>query len=683
MRTLLLLLIAGVCHAQTPAAPPLADVLPAETLAHLEFSGGEAFNKALAGIHVGKLLEDPEVVELHKEIVAMTARDWATFEARLGFKVRDLFALFSGEVTLTLTGLSASKNPVLDRMMLTATGGLPQWRRAREMVWTQVKQGYPRARRRAMSLRQCEVESLQVGPVTVSTAFYRGRYFISTDASALADTVRRLEKQAKGEDLGETLGAREDYKRLKREATGGHPGAFLFVDLAGLADEVFVGPLASQRAKLKPSGLDQLTAAAAGVVVTERGFSERIVVEAPGANRGIFALLNGFPRSDQKLIELAPAKSVFAISAAIEPVELLVAYRDVLAATDPKQYKDYERGLASLEKALAEPLAPLLAQVGPRSLFYASMPRFEGLTPDIVWLIEARKPAQLRQTLDRLIARGTRSGNEARALDVRKVPFAGTHFQYLNLSRLGEQQAIAPAFAMRDRWLVIGSSPAAFKAGWRHLDRLAAGKAERLVDTPRWKTFAAELDPRWGGLVYLDGGRLLTATYETFLPLAQAVIPKGDVPFEPALLPQPEVLAKHLYGVGLTSYRTERGIALQLVSPIGLLPTLLLGGGSDALQKLARQRAETVAGTQAPPPTVSYDFKGVTLASALDQLARDSGADIRFSRARCEQLMVSASGERRELGEAIASLLPAGLRHRLRRLPGGKLQVVIYPTEPR
>lgn len=682
-------LIAVLCllpSARADDAPTsLAHYLPDDTLAHLVVSPG--LKAALRKTAPGRILDEPEVKLLVDEIVANTARDFSAFERAIGFRVRDLLNLFDdGEVSLTLTGISTNTNPVADRLLLAARGAqaAQAWDKLLALALAEAKAEYPRLKVSRYSLKQCEVRSIRVGPVTLSLATYKGWWLASTDATALATLVAQLERGPREDSLA----ARSLYRDMKARATRGRPGAFLYFDFAGLREEVLIGPLKSQRGLVAKLGLDKLRAIAAASVCTDKGFVERVVIDAPGATTGVYSLLASLPKSDRSALKLAPEKTVFCIAGALDPLDTATAWRQFIGSLDAKQAEQLDAGVRAFERSAGIALPDLIGKVGPRFCLYLTMPDHEGLMPDLCLVVETRDPKGLAATLDRLVARATRAGDEAPALDIREVPWVGGRsYRYVNLSRLGEQQVVAPAWAIQGNWLVIGHTPNNFKNAWTRVAALEAGTARSLTDTPRWERFASQIDGRWGSLAYLDAGRLLVASYETLAPFVQAVVPKGDVPFEPALLPRAHVLARHLHGVGLAAQRDGRGLTLELASPIGLVPFVVFGGVSDALQKRAKARGY-VEGQPGQPtvktprsPLVSFAFQQTDLAQALDALARLSGAEIRFSRELCRAIPVeNAQADGVALDRALSLLVPADrMSYRVRPLPGGKLQVVIYP----
>ena len=678
MSRTLVVLVALCCVAlESRAAESLTRYLPADTPGCLTVEGGARLASALRAGAAGRIYDEPEVQLLVAEIARNTGAGYAAFEAKLGFPVSELLALFDGEVTLAITGVSASTNPFGERLVLGASGDVAAWRKMVALALARLEQAGVPIKRGAFSLKQCEVATLRIGPLSLQQAEYGGFYFLATDGAALAELIGRIERKA-----ADSLATKVLYQAVRARATKGAPGAFFYADVQAVLDQVLVGPLATQRGLVEKIGVHQVQALGVASVATDKGFVERIVVHSPGAKAGVFDVLAAFPPADRATLALAPEKTVFALSAAVAPLDLLSRWRDYLGTLDTAQYKSFADGLTAVEASLGIPLKDALGELGPRVLVYGTMPDHEGLFPDIAALVEVRDPVRFRATLDRIIARATRAGEDSPALDVRTVACEGGSFQYINLSRLGQQQVIAPAFVLHDHWLVIGATPVTMKHALADL-RNPARKG--LLDAPRWAPFASQVDPAWGGLFYLDAGRLLVATYGTFLPFFQAVLPKGDVPFEPALLPQPSVLARHLYGVGLAVGQSPDGPFVELVSPIGLIPFLLVAATADQLQKLAN--AYPAPGAAASPvpapamsaPLVSFAFDQATLADALDHVARTTGAEVRFSRAQCESMKVTARAEGLSLDRALAMLIPADkLAWRLRSLPGGVMQVVVY-----
>lgn len=207
---------------------------------------------------------------------------------------------------------------------------------------------------------------------------------------------------------------------------------------------------------------------------------------------------------------------------------------------------------------------------------------------------------------------------------------------------------------------------------------LDSDKRKSMADSQRFKLISAELSPGWGSLGYLDAGRALVAVYETLGPLFQALIPKGDVPFEPALIPMPQTIAKHLYGIGWATYKTRDGVRIELASPIGAVPLVLAAGIGNTLSQLVRKQRQAYARKTQATPQISFNFKNMPLTQALDQIARTSGVTIMYTRNAVKGVAVSGQVKQVALGQAIARLLPPQLAYRIRETPSGKTQVVVY-----
>ncbi len=653
-------------------AESIARYLPADTLVHLTLTDGKQVKQALKQVALARLLQEKEVQLFIDELSKNLGDTFTQFEKELGLTYYELFALFQGEVSLTVTGISAAKNPVLDRLLLTAELGDKgaTYRKVLSWLKQKISQADKTVRFGSYELKQCKVQTIRLTGVTLSTAFYKGRFFAATDGTALAELLGKLDSKPRDGLAGKPL-----YRQMKQQVTRGQPGLHLYLDLAGILKKVLRGPGASdQRKKLAEFGVDQIQALAIGSTISKRGFVERVYVHAPKATRGLFSMIESLPETDRDVVRLLPEKSLIFQVGALNPLQSWLSYLDFVQRVAPEEYKQGYQSLYQFEKSLGLKVPQLLRTFGKRFAFYVTMPENEGLAPHIVLMMETEKPQQLRETLNQLIQRMRRTGQDYPALDIRKIPFDDSYFHYLNLSRLGGQQVIAPAFAIRGNWFLLAQSPLNLKAAWVSL---ANKQRQSMADTPRFKLISEELSPRWGSMGYLDAGRGLVAVYETFAPLFQALIPQGDVPFEPALIPMPSTLAKHLYGVGWATYKTREGVRIELASPIGVVAFLASAVTADLLGKLVKKQQAQRA-SKDKTPQVSYNYRDMPLTEALDNLARKSGVTILYTRKALSGLAVTGEAKQMTLGSAMARLLPPSLAYRIRQTPDGKLQVVVY-----
>ncbi len=705
-RTLAILL--GILLALAPTVPaaaaepevPLARHLPADTLAAIAVDDLAAIEGALARTRVASLFREPDVAAIVDEVAATVAPDIARAEATLGFKLRELAGLARGSAIYGITDLGLpAENPALRYQLLILRpdddAALALWGRIQARLAETGVARPPGSVAGEMEMNGATVHTLRAGDVASYLAHFRGHVVYGTDAVAVGRAIKSIAAGSAAPEEG-SLAARAEYRAVREACLGGQPGALLYVDVAGIRGKMLVK--AAEAASgvagggdkgglkvLDALGLADVRAGGLGAALDGRGFRDTLYLHAPDARAGLFALAGPDPSVDAaRALARVPADAFLAVSV---PGSLARAYVLYLALAQqiapPGDYGKIKGALDTFRSETGIALRDLLLPFAGDIVLYATLPeRGEGLYPEVVLLADLRDPAALRAHLDALVARLTRAGSDRPALDIRTIPLPaagpgspGT-FHYVNLGRLAGAQVIEPALAIRGSTLVVAATPMHLK---RTMERLAATDVPGLVHGPAWSDAARDLEPGARLVVYADLPKVLAGLYNTYGPFFQSALDKGDLPFDPGLLPTGTTLSRHLYGATLALYREPRGVRLVLRSPVGPWAVVAAGAATDTIKKLAAKAPPGMAGPSAAAPRVTFDFKEMELAAALEAVAAQGRAQVFFPRARCEGRRVTVAGTDQPLEAAIERLLEGtGLAVRVRRLPGDEIQVTVY-----
>ncbi|MBI4612973.1 MAG: hypothetical protein HY720_05125 [Planctomycetes bacterium] len=680
-RAALALLLAVLALPAAAQEEPLsvADYLEADTLAHFSAPDSRAYFDRLAESRLGSLFEEPEVRALVDDIARGIESDLDRFLESYGLRFADLVRLFQGEITLSLTGIEVgAENPFADRILFTARVGSEEelYRALAERIVRFVEEKNPGAERGEVTLSGgASVSWIRVGPHTLSYSFHRGTFFASTDQPALLALLSRIEKGKKG-----GLEENPRYVAAARRTAAGRTAVWGFVDVRAILSrfETAIGKEAWE--KIGALGLDKVESVGFASTISKGGMVDRLYIHAPEGKEGIWKLLDSQPSYRGEGLPWVPPGAFYVQAGTYRLKDALDLYLDLAGrVAAPEEYEDVRKGLADFQEFGGFTLGDLLGCLGEEIVLYATLPEAGGLMPDVVLLAKISNVERFETLLAKFLAAAAAGGPENPALDVREIPFGDGSFRYVNLSRLGQQQAIAPAFAVRGDVFVLAQAPNPAKHALLRLGR--AGEGGDIWDSADFRETTALLAPGYGSIGYTDLARGAVAGYNTVVPFFQAVLPKGDVPFEPALLPTGECLARHLFGVAWATYRERDGFAIEVVSPVGVAPFL----GAAAVAGLFDQIKKGANPIATPPvdgemPSVSFRYEGAPLAEALDDLARRAGVAVHYPPEAVEGVVVSASSDDPlPLARAIERLLDGtGLSARVRELPGGERQIVVY-----
>ncbi len=680
MRTLVSLLVASVCAATARAddAPVRVNrYLAGDTLVHVSTSDGRLWLDRIRESALGTLLDEPEVREFLAEVARGIESELARFEEVFGLSFAELPRLLPGEVTVNLTGLELGvPNPVVDRLLATVQlrGEEALFQGLLERAAAAIRKASPEAETGSYDLAGgASVAWVRAGQRTLSWTFHGGFFLVATDQAELNALAGRIERNEPGGLLENPR-----YLAAARRTISGRTGLWAWVDARRLRERISTALDEGQRKGIAALGLESVEAVALASTLADGGMVDRLYVHAPGAEEGVFALLDAQPAYRGAGLDRVPARAFFVQAGAYDLARLAEGYRELAARVAPGEGYEAIRGAYdSFREYAGCDLAEFLAGVGGETVLYATLPDSGGLMPEVVLQANLAEGSRFPERLEAFLERATAAGGEEPALDVRTVPFLDRTFRYVNLTRAGRQQIVAPAFAFHERRLVVAQTPQALKHALLALDRRGAD----VTSSPDFARTVGLLSPGYDSLGYADLGRGSVAAYDTLVPFFQAVVPKGDVPFEPALLPTGEAVGRHLFGVAWATYRDRDGFAVEFASPVGLAPFLGLIAALGALDQARKDVALGAAG-QGPRPVapVAFDFRDATLAEALDDLARRSGSAIHFPAEECAAIRVTASSaEPLPVADAVARVLEGTpFTSRARVLPDGAGQVVVY-----
>jgi hypothetical protein len=148
--------------------------------------------------------------------------------------------------------------------------------------------------------------------------------------------------------------------------------------------------------------------------------------------------------------------------------------------------------------------------------------------------------------------------------------------------------AITPTIALSDRILVAGLNPVSVEEG---IKRSGSGSSE-LADSQTYQAAARLLPAPTNFFAYVDAAQLyarLDASLRPMLLMAAAFVPAVAGSIDPAKLPAPEVITKHLSPI-VSSQRYDRdGYVAESIGPItldqlGIGLAILSGFGTAARQ---------------------------------------------------------------------------------------------------
>ena len=175
--------------------------------------------------------------------------------------------------------------------------------------------------------------------------------------------------------------------------------------------------------------------------------------------------------------------------------------------------------------------------------------------------------------------------------------------RYFSKQSMASFVAITPTIALSDRILVAGLNPVSVEEA---IKRSGSGASE-LTDSQTYKAAARLLPAPTNFFAYIDTAQLysrLDASLRPMLLMAAAFVPAIGSSIDPAKLPAPEIITKHLSPI-VSSQRYDRnGYVAESIGPITLDQLGIGLAIASSFGAAARQIGSSISPAAAPlPPT--------------------------------------------------------------------------------
>ena len=422
--------------------------------------------------------------------------------------------------------------------------------------------------------------------------------------SANEDDVRRLAQGLAAGKCAKPLSENPDFKRCRARLPG-RADLFTWHAVGAMIDEMTraASPRDRERAAaaLKVSGIGELRGMASTVAVEPPGFRSRSMMLIGRGDEGLAGLLNGAPLSED-LLRLAPSGSTLLLAGGVRTERILPLIRK-LAAAGGRDPAAFEADLAEAGRPLGLDVEKdIAAALGSHGCVLAMPSRSVGGNPllgqlnGLVLAVEVRDAAAARRVLDRLLEKArTAAVDKPDDVTINTFDYRGRKITSFDF------RMVCPAVAVTDRYLLLGGSVQAVK---KIIVQLSAGPAKApaaLVADEKYRKAMARVETEDAvALAYFDvsdvvstamaGMALIGGFLVPFLDAGAAADPGGD-PLaggedekerlarkasglvkqlvNPATMPPPEAVTRHLFPAVASVRWVEDGLLTDEFSPLG------------------------------------------------------------------------------------------------------------------
>jgi hypothetical protein len=565
----------------TPAPPeapkaqtlPVERYLPQKSLLFVTVRRASLLGEYWRSGFLYKLWQEPEIQKAFAQVKKKFDESYQ--EAEQGFKgvtgatFAEFLSVFQGEVAFSLAGLDTQglmRGPEAIDFVLSIDAGdkkdalIKIIEKAQETIIAMQggREGAPVSA--CYQYKGLTIYSFGTEEVSVNATFLGSRYFLTMKKSTLEGIVDRY-YSAEPKDSLETNPV---FKKVREKCCTGSEVFFAFADLRGFVDAIEAVVPPEQSKVFSALGISELQGVGFASNMDKSGLVRDIWYNyVPGERKGFYS---------------APVAGAGVDRGIYFPEESAILYctgnwnagvswssiMEMVSAFPEEEQKKFLEGLKKVEDTIGFSIEKdFLPGVGTRFSCYIGLPEGGGALPEAAAILEVKDKEKLTKCVDSLVAK---LGEK-----VKKTEFEGNTIYYAALSDLIEPVKevefpipYSPAFAVTDKYLVIGTMPQTVR-------RTIANLSKPISPSGALKEALARVPNEASDFFYLDLAKATGYLYNTFmpflkdLPLPEETFPKIDL----GALPEAKTITKHL-GI-LSGYQLidKEGIHSELISSSG------------------------------------------------------------------------------------------------------------------
>jgi len=600
-----MLIVMSCCAAPVLADAPLADKLPAGSLAYVGWAGR---NLPFDGSHAGQLLQEPaagQIMAALKQLVeTLPDKNARHLWAMAGIAWQHPIAL-----TLIDIGPGPKDRPAISAALLIELG--------------KDRAAFAKQLDALLLNAKVRVTEATLGQVTYRTASsdgdlislgFAGNTFFLTIGERTARTLLSVKPAG-------SLKTDKAFIANRKDTAGENEQLVWCVDAAKLkvriekANPAAAAPgarrngMAAERARaLKipdALGFGRVSAVSGSVRVVDKGLLTRVRILTPTPHRGLLLPLAGAPLKESDLAAI-PDDTIFLGAMNLSPAALYAEILTVARQIDPDAEKKILSGIAEAEKELGISISKdILANLSDTWMLI-SAPSLGGLGTGTVLTVDAKDPKKLQAAINKIKAHFEKqfgpAGPRRRGPRIETIKH-GKHEMLV----LHTGAPVAPTLAICGNKLYLALWPqvvaaAADNSGKKPLTRNAAFKALR-----------ARMSSKASAVVYIDTPSLVRNIYNIVLigwtALASEARGFGDAPVSPEgnWLPALPKIEKYLSPEIAAVSSDAKGITLESYGSLPVISNYLTAGMSTipaaaallvpAIQKAQGQARQTASKT--------------------------------------------------------------------------------------
>jgi len=557
-------LAAGAAEAPKKAKD-IADILPAKTHFYASFRMPRAEEFQGSALH--KIAQDEEM----KAFLANAREEYGKlkeqFRAQIPVSPELLEELFHDEFTFAFTGLRTNDKKVQEPgLVFSAVFDRPPQEAEKAVVEAlrKIAQGMVADPQPAFQHKNLSVKYLAVPTGVVCYTFIGQRLVLTTGELAMRDVLKCADP-LDGAGEAQSLARDPDFKKVMQRVGG--PGGILTAYFNSKLFFAQFGNFMPPRQVGFFEAVGVYNAKAMGLCsrFADGGIRDSFYVLAPGERTGIMPAA-GNP-VDLSLLKQVPPDATLVTLGRLSLKDLYSVLMRAVANTDPDQFQRITGEITEFEQKAGFKIgSDLFGSMGTQWMTYQS-------PHESVLMVELKDAQKFQSCLGGLVEMA-----EGKAV-WQQMDYKGAQINYLTVKE--KPFPASPSYAIVDKYAVFGLYPQTLKS---YLSRRGK-EGPSIVDKEDFKRVAGRFMKGCDSITYMDIGENLSDCYNLLVMASPMVYGAKGVSLRPELLPHPDVLRPHLFGLGSGRINDQEGILWESFSPVGSMGGVLgiVGGVSKGV----------------------------------------------------------------------------------------------------
>ena len=583
--------------AKKPARPkenfPGETLVPANALVFVSLPSPGASKERFKQTALYQITQDPELKGLTEPLMAKFNEKLAEMEAEVlqktGLTIQDISSSFSKGVSLAALPTSGEAEDKDAQPLLVLK---PDSMEAFDALIAKV------AEKLGAKQGEYEAEGLKVKTLShkeEETSYVQLDEFVVVSNSK--EVVQAAIRQHKAGRQG-SLAADPNYAQVVKRLGDAASDLFVYINGSQLVKKISEKKPLPQGAA-DASGANSIKALAFAASIRDKGIRDVFYLHAPGPKQGMVNILSPDPLA-ASILKQVPQDAGSFVAGRMNLPFLYQEVKKMATLGDPEKTAKWDQGVAMAGGMMGMDIEKdLLASFGNEFCFYARVgaPGAALPVPEVAFVLSIKDKTKLQTLLSRIemLAAAKMGGAKPGAAPAgwKQLQHAGETIKYTSLPiPLPLPIPLNPSYALTDKFLIISISTQTVKAA---LDNLKQPGAD-ITASEDFKHVTAALSSGYGFVGYSDIKKAIAQAMAS-LPMTASMLAQKGIVLDPATLPQPDAVAKHLFGGALVLRGEENGLSIEGFSPVGVtsaIPLAALGAGlKEAQERAAAKTAPT------------------------------------------------------------------------------------------